>query len=81
MTKKQVVEQRVYLDYTSQCSSSKDLETGTWRQEMMQKPWRDAAYRLAPHGLLSLHFYRNQGHQSKDDTTYNELGPPTLVTN
>jgi hypothetical protein len=27
---------------------------GTWRQELMHRPWRGAAYWLAPHGLLSL---------------------------
>ena len=34
--------------------------TGTWRQELMQKPWRDAAFWLAPHGLVSLLSYRTQ---------------------
>jgi hypothetical protein len=28
--------------------------TGTWRQELMKKQWRDATYWLAPHDLLSL---------------------------
>jgi hypothetical protein len=28
--------------------------TGTWRQELMQRPRRSAAYWLALHGLLSL---------------------------
>jgi hypothetical protein len=27
---------------------------GTWRQELMQRPWRSVAYWLASHGLLSL---------------------------
>jgi hypothetical protein len=27
---------------------------GSWRQELMQRLWRDAAYWLAPHGLLSM---------------------------
>ena len=27
---------------------------GTWRQELMQRPWRDVAYWLASLGLLSL---------------------------
>ena len=31
-------------------------KAGTWRQELMQGPWRSAAYWLAPHGLLSLLF-------------------------
>jgi hypothetical protein len=27
---------------------------GTWRQELMQRPWRDVAYWLASLGLLNL---------------------------
>ena len=34
----------------------------------MQKPWRDAAYWFAPHGLLSLLSYRTQDHQPRDGT-------------
>jgi hypothetical protein len=29
-------------------------KVGTWRQELMQRPWRGAAFWLAPCGLLSL---------------------------
>ena len=34
----------------------------TWRQELMQRPWRGATYLLALHGLLSLLSYRTQDH-------------------
>ena len=30
---------------------------GTWKQELMQRPWRGATYWLAPEGLLSLLSY------------------------
>ena len=53
---------------------------GTWRQELMQRPWRGAAYWLAPHGLLSLLSYRNLDHQPRDGITHNSLGPPPSVT-
>lgn len=33
--------------------SEGEIKKGTCRQEPKQKPWRNAAYRLAPHGLLS----------------------------
>ena len=46
----------------------------------MQRPWRDAAYWLAPHGLLSLLSYRNLDHQPRDGITHNSLGPPPSVT-
>ena len=49
---------------------------GSWRQELMQRPWRGAADQLAPHGLLSLFSYRTQGHQPRDGPTHNGLGPP-----
>jgi hypothetical protein len=39
---------------------------GSWRQELMQKPWRGAAYWLPPHALLSLLSYRTQDHQPRD---------------
>jgi hypothetical protein len=47
----------------------------------MQRPWRGAAYWLAPHGLPSLLSYRTQSHQPKDGTAHNELGCLPLVTN
>ena len=42
----------------------------------MQRPWRDAAYWLAPYGFLSLLSYRTQDHQPRDGTTHNGLSPP-----
>ena len=53
---------------------------GTWRQELMQRPWKGAAYWLAPRGLLNLLSYRTQDHQPRDRTTHNGLGSPTSVT-
>jgi hypothetical protein len=83
MTKKQVGEERVYLAYTSTLlfitKGSQDWNShreGTWRQELMQRPWRDAVYWLAFPGLLSLLSYRTQDHQPRDGTTHN--GPSRL---
>lgn len=42
---------------SSHCSSSKEVRAGTWRRGRMQRPWRRAAYWLAPPGLLSLLFF------------------------
>jgi hypothetical protein len=51
---KSVGKERVYLAYTSRSQSitggSQDRNSsraGTWRQELMQRPWRSAAYWLA----------------------------------
>jgi hypothetical protein len=88
MTKEQVVEESVYLAYISillfiieVSQDGNSNRAGTWRQELMQKPWRGAAYWLAPHGLFSLLSYRTQDHQSRDGPTHNGLGPPTSITN
>ena len=85
MIEKQVGEERVYSAYTSTLlfitKGSQDWNSsrsGTWRQELTQKPWRDAAYWLASPGLLSSLSYRTQGYQSRDGTTHNGLGPPFL---
>jgi hypothetical protein len=87
MTKKQVGEERIYSAYTSTLlfitKGSQDRIThraGTWRQELMQRPWRDVPYWLASPGLLSLLSYRTQGCQPRDGTTHNELGSPPLIT-
>jgi hypothetical protein len=42
------------------CSSLKEVRAGTWKQELVQRPWRAVAYWLAHHGLLSLLSYRAQ---------------------
>jgi hypothetical protein len=43
--------------------------SGTWRQELMQRPRRSASCWLAPHGLFSLLSYGIQGHQPRDGPT------------
>jgi hypothetical protein len=59
MAKKQVGEERVHSIYTSSLlfitEGSQDRNsnrTGSWRQELMQRPWRGAAYWLATPCLL-----------------------------
>ena len=44
---------------------------GTWRQELMQRPQRGAAYWLAPGGLLSLLPYKAQNYQPKGGPIHN----------
>jgi hypothetical protein len=61
LAKKQIGEERVYSAITSTLlfitKGSLDKNShrvGTWRQEWMQKSWKNAAYWLASQGLLSL---------------------------
>ena len=88
MSKKQVGEGRVNSVYkstllfiTEGIQVKNSSRVGTWRQELMQRPWRGAACWLAPPGLLSLLCYRPQDHQPRDGTTHNVLDPPSLITN
>jgi hypothetical protein len=39
-----------------------EFRAGAWRQELMQRPWRSAAYWLALHVLLCLFSYTTQDH-------------------
>ena len=87
MTKKQVEEKRVYLTYTSAAllitegsQNRNSCRARTWRQELMLRPWRGAAYWLAPHSLFSLLSYRTQDHLPIGGTTHIGLGPPHLIT-
>lgn len=62
---KRLAKEKVYLAYASfllfitEGSQNMDLgRAGIWKQKLVQRPWRDAAYELAPCGLLSLLYYR-----------------------
>jgi hypothetical protein len=79
-----------WITHTHHCSSSKDVRNSsrieTWRPELMQKPWRGAAYWhtspwFAPHCLLRVLSYKTQGHHPRDGHTHNGLGPPPSTTN
>ena len=48
---------------------------------MWKSPWKNAAYWLASHGLLSLLSYRTQDYQHRDGTTHNGLCLPPQITN
>jgi hypothetical protein len=84
MTKKQVGEERVYSAYTSTAlfitkgsQERNSTRAGIWRQELMQRPWRDAGDWLAAPGLLSFLSYRAQDYQPRDGTTHNGSFSPT----
>ena len=57
------------------------LKAGIWRQELMQRPWRNAAYWFVPYGFLNLLSYTPQGHLPNAGIAPSELGPPTSVIN
>jgi hypothetical protein len=75
MTKKHVVEERVYSAYTFHIAVHHQRKSGLElkqirKQELMQRPWRDVLYWLASPGLLSLLSYRTE-------TTSPVMAPPT----
>jgi hypothetical protein len=85
---KQGGEERIYVAYiaTSQFiikrnQGKNSLRAQTWRQELMPRLWRGAAYWLTPHGLLSPLSYKTQNKQLRDSSTHNRLGPPTAIMN
>ena len=82
MTKKQGEEERFYsactstLHFITKGSEDRNINrVGTWRQQLMQRPWRVLFI-----GLLSLLSYRTQDYQARQGTTPNWLGPPLLIT-
>jgi hypothetical protein len=87
MSKKQIGEERVYSAYISTLlfitKGSQDRSShraGTWRQELMQRPWRGANYYwLASPGLLRLLSYRTQVYQPRYGTTHNGPSHPWLL--
>ena len=68
---KQLEEQKVYFILWLNSLSSREVRAGPWRQELMQRPWRDAAYWPAPPGLLIFHSYRTR-------TISPGVAPPTM---
>jgi hypothetical protein len=71
-------EERVYLAYASLSlfiiERSQDRHSNraeTWRQELMQRPWRSAALWLALYGLLSLLYYSSQNNHPRSGLTHN----------
>jgi hypothetical protein len=63
MTKKRVGEERVYSAYTfillfitKRSQDRNSHRAGTWRQELMQRPWRDVTYWIVFPWLAQLAF-------------------------
>ena len=67
------------------CYSLESITEGhraeSWRQDLIQRGWRSAAYWLALHGLLGLLSYRTQDHQTRIGTVHSVLGPPASIIN
>jgi hypothetical protein len=59
----------VYMDYNFRFIN---VLSSSWRQELMQRPWRGAAYWLTPHDLVSL------PGSVKPRATSPEVTPPTM---
>ena len=75
----------IWLMFPYHCSSSKEVktetETGTSRQEMIQRLWKYAAYCHAPLGLLSWLSYWTQDQHPSGVPIFNKLGPPISIIN
>ena len=75
MTKQQIAEDRIYSAYISTLLFITKEVKQVRKQELIQRPWRNATYWLASHGLLSLLSYRTEGYQTRDGTTHTGLSP------
>jgi hypothetical protein len=78
ITKKQVGEEFcLYFHIAVHHQRKSELELKQVRkQELMQRPWRDVTYCLAPLSLLSLLSYTMQDYQPRD--VLPTMGPPIL---
>lgn len=47
---------------------SREVREITWKQELMQSPWKNAVYWLVPHDMLSLLPQSTQDHSPRDGT-------------
>ena len=56
-------------------------EAGAWKQKLMLRPLREAAFCLTPQGLLSLLSYITQNHLLMGGSTHNGLRPPISQEN
>jgi hypothetical protein len=91
MIKKQVGEERVYSAYTSTSlcitkgSQNRDSHrAGTWRQELMQKPWGVGGHGMLLTGLLPLACsvcFLIELRSTSPGMAPPTMGPPGLITN
>ena len=59
-----------------------ELKSETWKQDLMQRPQRGAAYWLVPMACLAHFLLEPRTTTSiKDSTTNNGLGPPSSISN
>jgi len=65
------------LFITKGSQSRNSNRAGTWKQELMPRPWRGAAYWVASYGSLSLLSYRSQDYQPRDSSTTMDWALPT----
>jgi hypothetical protein len=56
-------------------------KTGSQRQELKPRPWRDAVYWLAPPCFFILLSFSTQDHEPSDDPTHDGLRPPNQLLN
>jgi hypothetical protein len=52
---------------------------GAWGQKMMQRPWKGAAYWLAPPGLLTQLSYRTQNHHPSQGWDHSQRAGPSPI--
>ena len=87
MTERQVGKARIYLAYNptslfimEEIQERNSNRAGSWRQELMQRPWRVLLTNLLPMACSACFIKEPRINQPRDGTTYNGLGPPPPTT-
>ena len=71
----------IWLVLPHHCASLKEVGTGSWKQELMQRLWKGAAYWLAPHDLLNLLLVESRTSSLGNGPTHSGLSLPPTITN
>lgn len=67
-----------YVTVHHQRKSGEEFKAAKWRQKLKHSLWRNAAYCIELHWLLSWFSSTNQDHLPRGETTHSDLGPPHI---
>ena len=69
------------LSITEGNQGGNSSRAGSWKQELKERPWRNAAPWLASPGSFSLFFHTSQDYLPRCGSVPRDMGPPTSIIN